>query len=135
MGTLSHISLSVKDFEKSKAFYNELMQVLGREKSHEIPGNFCAWGQWAFGIHSSCSEDKVTKNAHIGLAADSRELVDAFHAKALSLGATCNGKPGLRPWAEGYYAAFFHDLDGNNIEVVHFEHFEYKGPEAEVDKE
>ena len=43
----------------------------------------------------------------------------AFYAAALEQGATDNGAPGLRPnYAENYYAAYVHDYDGNNIEVV-----------------
>jgi hypothetical protein len=41
------------------------------------------------------------------------------HVTALAAGASDNGAPGLRPhYHETYYAAFVHDLDGNNIEAV-----------------
>ncbi len=36
-------------------------------------------------------------------------------------GATCNGPPGERNYTKGYYAAFVLDLDGNNIECVHWQ--------------
>ena len=47
------------------------------------------------------------------------QTVQEVHKSALDAGAKCNGKPGLRPeYARNYYAAFFHDMHGNNVEVV-----------------
>jgi catechol 2,3-dioxygenase-like lactoylglutathione lyase family enzyme len=52
------------------------------------------------------------------LAADSREQVDRVHARALELGASDEGAPGLRePEAMGFYGAYFRDLDGNKLAV------------------
>jgi hypothetical protein len=49
--------------------------------------------------------------------------VDAFHAAAMRAGGVDNGRPGPRPqYAEGYYAAYSFDADGNNIEAVCHEH-------------
>jgi catechol 2,3-dioxygenase-like lactoylglutathione lyase family enzyme len=56
---------------------------------------------------------------HVAFACADRRAVHAFYAAALEQGATDNGAPGLRPhYAENYYAAYVHDFDGNNIEVV-----------------
>jgi predicted lactoylglutathione lyase len=50
------------------------------------------------------------------LIVDSREKVDRLHAKALELGGTCEGPPGLRgPEELGKYFAYFRDLDGNKL--------------------
>jgi predicted lactoylglutathione lyase len=48
-----------------------------------------------------------------GFSFESREEVDAFHAKALELGAADEGKPGER--GPGVYFAYFRDLDGNKL--------------------
>jgi catechol 2,3-dioxygenase-like lactoylglutathione lyase family enzyme len=48
-----------------------------------------------------------------GFGLDSREGVDAFHAKALELGGTCEGAPGER--SPGIYMAYVRDLDGNKL--------------------
>ena len=48
-----------------------------------------------------------------GFSLKDREQVDAFHAKALELGGTCDGPPGLR--GPGSYFAYFRDLDGNKL--------------------
>ena len=44
--------------------------------------------------------------------------VDAFYEAALAAGGTDNGAPGPRDYHPGYYAAFVHDPEGNNIEAV-----------------
>jgi predicted lactoylglutathione lyase len=49
----------------------------------------------------------------VSLAAPSREVVDKVHKKALSLGATDEGAPGLR--GDTFYGAYFRDLDGNKF--------------------
>jgi predicted lactoylglutathione lyase len=40
-------------------------------------------------------------------------MVHALHAKALALGGADEGAPG--PRGEGFYAAYFRDLDGNKL--------------------
>ena len=56
---------------------------------------------------------------HVAFAADSREVVDAFHASALDAGATDNGEPGVREiYHPNYYGAYVLDPDGNNGEAV-----------------
>ena len=53
-----------------------------------------------------------------GIAADSRETVDRIYKKALELGGTDEGAPGLRDvGGEGFCAAYFRDLDGNKLDV------------------
>jgi predicted lactoylglutathione lyase len=48
-------------------------------------------------------------------------MVDEFYARAMQIGATDNGPPGLRPqYHAQYYACFIRDADGNHVEVVTF---------------
>ena len=49
----------------------------------------------------------------VALRMDSKEKVDAFHRKAMELGAPDEGAPGQR--GEGFYAGYFRDLDGNKL--------------------
>ena len=45
--------------------------------------------------------------------------MDAFYEAATAAGGKDNGPPGIRAhYDENYYAAFVHDVDGNNIEAV-----------------
>ena len=49
------------------------------------------------------------------LVVKSREEVATVHAKALQLGGTDEGAPGLR--GEAFYGGYFRDLDGNKLVV------------------
>ena len=66
----------------------------------------------------------VGNGVMVGIAAESRDQVDRIHKKALELGGSDEGPPGLR--AEGgdaFYAACFRDLDGNKCrQQVHLLH-------------
>ncbi len=53
----------------------------------------------------------------VSLFADSRELVDRVHAKALTAGAKDEGVPDER--GNGPYRAYFRDPDGNKFCVFH----------------
>jgi hypothetical protein len=55
-----------------------------------------------------------------GFAAPSRAIVDAVHAKAMELGGSCEGPPGVRgpEGVAAIYATYFRDLDGNKIMVL-----------------
>lgn len=58
-------------------------------------------------------------HVHVALQAPDRATVDRFHAAALAAGAKDHGKPGVREYHPGYYAAFVLDPDRNNIETVY----------------
>ena len=55
----------------------------------------------------------------VALQVDSKEKVDALYEKAMSLGATDEGKPG--PRGDNFYAAYFRDLDGNKLNFFYFD--------------
>jgi predicted lactoylglutathione lyase len=53
----------------------------------------------------------------VSIAMDVRDKVDAFHARALALGGSDEGAPGLRG-EEGdraFYGAYFRDPEGNKL--------------------
>mgnify|MGYP002134389473 CR=1 FL=1 len=57
--------------------------------------------------------------SHVAFRAKTADAIKAFHEAGLAAGGTDNGKPGPRPnYGPGYYAAFVHDPDGNNIEAM-----------------
>ena len=51
------------------------------------------------------------------IACDSRARVNALHAKAMELGASDEGAPGVRgdEGPQAFYGAYFRDLDGNKL--------------------
>ena len=47
--------------------------------------------------------------------------MDRIYNKALELGGSDEGAPGLRAaGGEGFYAAYFRDLDGNKLDVFSY---------------
>lgn len=60
----------------------------------------------------------VGNGGMIALAATSKDQVGRVHAKALELGGSDEGAPGQR--GDGFYAAYFRDLDGNKFAAVFF---------------
>lgn len=66
-------------------------------------------------------EASVGNGSQMGFGAASRAVVDTVHAKAIELGAQCEGKPGVRGVdpedPNGFYGAYFRDPDGNKITV------------------
>jgi catechol 2,3-dioxygenase-like lactoylglutathione lyase family enzyme len=99
-----------------KAFYAAALEPLGFGIIMEFPGavGFGPSGRPQFWLHQGAP----TTSIHIALHAEDEAGVQAFHAAGLAAGGTDNGQPGLRQYHPGYYAAYVHDPDGNNIEAV-----------------
>jgi len=120
---LSHITLGVRDLARATAFYDAVMGELGitRGKSGE---GFAGWGSGHEGgffvmLPINGQPASVGNGVSVSFLAPSRGAVDRFHAKALGLGATDEGKPGLRPnYHADYYAAYVRDPDGNKVAAV-----------------
>ncbi len=114
---LDHIMLRVKDYAESKRFYDEVLGTLGYRMLME----FSAGGGYGdtkpyFWIGEA--KDPHPR-IHIAFMAKDHAAVDAFHAKALKLGAKDDGAPGPRPqYHADYYGAFVIDPNGHNIEAV-----------------
>jgi catechol 2,3-dioxygenase-like lactoylglutathione lyase family enzyme len=114
---LDHIMLRVKDYAESKRFYDEVLGTLGYRMLMEFP-EAGGYGDDKPYFWIGPAPDPHPR-LHIAFMAKSRAQVDAFHAKALELGAKSDGAPGLRlEYHPDYYAAFVIDPDGHNIEAV-----------------
>jgi len=107
----------VRDFERSRSFYERALEPLGyRVMLTPAPG-VAGLGRDMPDFWIAQGEPAAV--AHVAFRADSRQLVDAFHAAALAAGGADNGGPGPRPrYHPAYYGAFVHDPDGNNVEAV-----------------
>ena len=113
-----HVSLKVKNFAKSRRFYESALKPLGftLQSADESSAGFGSGDTTSLWISEGTP---VSAAVHLAFAAPSRAAVGAFHVAALEAGGRDNGKPGLREnYSPTYYAAFAHDPDGNNIEAV-----------------
>ncbi len=90
--------------------------AVGMDMPEYKAAGFIQNGKQDFWIGESAAS---SAGVHVAFAAESAEQVQAFYGAALAAGATDNGAPGYRKdYSPGYYGAFVHDFDGNNIESV-----------------
>jgi catechol 2,3-dioxygenase-like lactoylglutathione lyase family enzyme len=122
---IAHVSIGVRDVEKSKSFYDAALEPLGY-KCIRAARTFVGYGYGADSISFwvASAERPVPVHEKSGLhfcfAAPDAAAVDAFHKMALRSGGQDNGAPGLRPiYGPDYYAAFIIDPDGYRIEAYH----------------
>jgi catechol 2,3-dioxygenase-like lactoylglutathione lyase family enzyme len=114
---IDHVVLEVPDLDRSKAFYAAALAPLGLELTKEFPGmaGFGKDGKPWFWVRKGVPAGGV----HVAFMASDHETVAAFYSAAVAAGGEDNGAPGERPhYHPGYYSAFVHDPDGNNIEAV-----------------
>lgn len=119
MASVSYITVGSNKLEEAKAFYDALLGSIGMKPFHEHSsgGRLYSAGKDSglFGVLGAYNGEPATVgNGQLsGLSFDTPAEIDAFHAKALELGATNDGDPGER--APGVYFAYFRDLDGNKL--------------------
>ena len=122
---IDHVSIAVSDLSRATRFYEAVLGVIGYT-ALDVRGSTVGFGKTysEFWLNARPEMPPLPEHpgAHICLRVRSTDLVEAFHAAALAAGGTSDGAPGLRPHdgANGYYAAFIHDLDRNRIEAVTF---------------
>ncbi len=115
---IGYTTLGTNDLPRAAAFYDELFGVIGIKRMMDF-GRGYAWGagmdQPGFGLMNPFDGQPATvgNGVMVALLVDSKDKVDALHAKALDLGGKDEGAPGQR--GEGFYAAYFRDLDGNKL--------------------
>ena len=121
---LSHVSIGTNDFPRAKAFYDAALATLQIDclmDTEDGSGYGRRLPEFWVGFPHDGADASPGNGVHVCFNANSVAQVQAFHAKALELGAQDEGKPGLRrEYADNYYAAFVRDLDGNKIEAVFF---------------
>ena len=124
---IDHVTLTVGDYERSKAFFKTALAPLGIKLIVEygvyagfgVESNALLW----IGAQTPAFWTEVHKTGvspvHIAFNAKSRATVDAFYAAGIAAGARDNGPPGPRAlYHPHYYGAYVLDPDGNNIEAV-----------------
>ena len=123
---IDHVSLAVRDLEKSAAFYQAVLAPLGHAKlvtRERTIGFGKTHAEIWINLRENMAALPADVGAHVALRARSAEAVQAFHAAALTHGGADDGAPGHRPYGAGpniYYAAFVRDPDGNRLEAVTF---------------
>lgn len=121
---IGYVTLGTNDIEAARAFYDALLATIGGSRKMEFPQNgftLYGTGRGQPGLAITRPYDggaaRPGNGNMIALAMESREKVDAIYAKALELGGSDEGAPGLRTpeSPSAFYGAYFRDRDGNKI--------------------
>lgn len=129
---ISHVHLGTNDFPGALHFYSAILGELGLVlKFSDLEESWAGWVApdaprplFIIGKPHDGEKASVGNGQMVALLAPSREAVERTYEKAVSLGAACEGQPGLRPhYHPDYYGAYFRDLDGNKICVCCHDHY------------
>jgi catechol 2,3-dioxygenase-like lactoylglutathione lyase family enzyme len=120
---LGYTMYGTNDLPKALAFYDALFGAIGIGRMMEFPTGGVAYGvawdkpMFAIGKPENGNPATVGNGAMMAIVVDERAKVDTLHAKALELGGTCGGPPGVRgeEGEQAFYGAYFRDLDGNKF--------------------
>jgi len=120
---IGYVTVGSNDLPKARGFYDALMPVLGAGRIMEFGDHFTMYGTGLGkpalavckpfdGLGATAGNGNMT-----AIACDTRDRVDALHAKAMELGGSDEGAPGLRgeESPQAFYGAYFRDLDGNKL--------------------
>lgn len=118
MARVSYMTVGSNKLEAAKVFYDALLGSIGMKGVYEHPSGgrlYRGKGTGLFGVLGPYDGEVacVGNGMMGGFDFESREEVDAFHARAIELGGRCEGAPGER--MPGAYFAYFRDLDGNKL--------------------
>ena len=124
---IGYVTLGSDNMPRARAFYDELLgSTIGSKRIMEFGDDMGGFTMWGSGFDKPGlavtnpynQQPAVAGNGNMAaIAAGSRANVDKLHAKALELGGSCEGPPGVRgeEGPDAFYGAYFRDLDGNKL--------------------
>jgi catechol 2,3-dioxygenase-like lactoylglutathione lyase family enzyme len=121
---IGYCTIGVKDMDKAKAFWGELLSDLGASVQIDI-GRLAMIGtgmdkpMLAVCVPFDETDANPGNGNMVAIAPGSKEMVDKLHAKALELGASNEGDPGQRI-PDMFYGGYFRDPDGNKAAFFQF---------------
>ena len=123
---LLYLTIGSNDIARSGRFYDPVLATLGiarfKTLGHEIGYGAAGEGEGRLRIWVGTPYDKkpatVGNGSMLAFTAPNRAAVDQFHASSLANGGSDEGKPGLRPYGDNFYACYVRDPDGNKLSAV-----------------
>jgi len=126
---IDHLVIRVREFERSKAFYDTVLGFLGFKRKY-TSGKTAGWsnGRTLFWIGEADAEGKRHPHRignigfhHYAFELSSRRDVDALYDHLEKYNVKVVDPPADYPeYGEGYYAVFFLDPDGLKLEGMVF---------------
>jgi catechol 2,3-dioxygenase-like lactoylglutathione lyase family enzyme len=117
---IGYVTLGTNDLPRAAAFYDALLGEIGAKRLMDF-GRGIAWGtamdkpSLAMMKPFDGRPATVGNGVMVAIGVDSPAKVDLVYKKALELGAQDEGAAG--PRGDGFYAAYFRDLDGNKLNL------------------
>jgi catechol 2,3-dioxygenase-like lactoylglutathione lyase family enzyme len=120
---IGYVTVGTDDLDRSRAFYDALFAELGASRLMTLDSGFTlygtSWGKPGVAVTRPYDGGPASpgNGAMVSLVVNGRHKVDRLHARALELGGSDEGAPGLRG-PEGdraFYGAYFRDPDGNKF--------------------
>ena len=124
---IGYVTLGSDNMPRARAFYDELLgSSVGAKRIMEFGDEEHGFTMWGTGFdkpglavtNPHNQQPAVAGNGNMAaLAMDSRAKVDALYAKAIELGGSDEGPPGVRgdEGPQAFYGAYFRDPDGNKL--------------------
>ena len=124
---IGYVTLGSDNMPRARDFYDQLLgPTVGARRIMEFGDDLGGFTMWGTGFDKPGiavtnpynKQPAVAGNGNMSaIAVNSRAKVDEIHAKALELGGTCEGPPGVRgeEGPQAFYGAYFRDLDGNKL--------------------
>jgi catechol 2,3-dioxygenase-like lactoylglutathione lyase family enzyme len=134
-GSISHISLTVSDLERSASFYDRVFEFIGFKRvevpestQHAMKTQLKAWVGQGYSISIRPSKGEFARRPHdrnapgfnhMAFNAEGRSDVEKLYALLRQIGATVLDAPAEYPYSPGYFAVYFTDPDGLKFEFAY----------------
>ncbi len=120
---IGYVMLGTNDLARARSLYDGIAETLGGSVLAAYSSDkrvFYSKGAGQPMLAITVPHDGAAASAGngtmIALPCDTRAAIDAIHAKAIAMGCTDDGAPGVRgPNPNGFYGAYFRDFDNNKI--------------------
>jgi catechol 2,3-dioxygenase-like lactoylglutathione lyase family enzyme len=120
---IGYATLGTNNLARAQAFYDALLAQVGAKRLMELPHGFTMYGV-KFGRPALAitppyngKEAQPGNGNMLALVLSGRAEVDSLYQKALALGGSDEGPPGVRgeEGPQAFYAAYFRDTEGNKL--------------------
>lgn len=121
---IGYVTLGSNNIEKAREFYDALLGDIGAKRLMQLDeGGFTLYGA-EMGAPSLAitqpynGETAAPGNGNmIAIPMEERSAIDSFYNKAMELGGSDEGAPGVRgeDGPQAFYAAYFRDPEGNKL--------------------
>lgn len=121
---IGYVTLGSNDIEKARAFYDALLGEISAKRLMQLDeGGFTLYGPEMGAPSLAVTQPYNGKAAvpgngnMVAIPLEERAQVDSFYSKAMELGGSDEGPPGLRgeEGPQAFYAGYFRDPEGNKF--------------------